>query len=43
VKEVLERRMQPFRFGVLIERFPSPSHVLETARAEAAGYVTLVL
>ena len=36
--------MHPFRFGVLLERFPSPAHVLETARrAEAAGYASLLI
>jgi probable F420-dependent oxidoreductase len=36
--------MRAFRFGVLIEQFPSPGQVLETARrAEAAGYSTLLI
>jgi probable F420-dependent oxidoreductase len=36
--------VHPLRFGVVIERFPSPAQVLETARrAEAAGYAGLLI
>jgi probable F420-dependent oxidoreductase len=36
--------MHPFRFGLLIEQFPDPQSVLETARrAEAGGFSTLLI
>jgi probable F420-dependent oxidoreductase len=36
--------MHPFRFGLLIERFPEPAYVLETARrAEAEGFATFLI
>jgi probable F420-dependent oxidoreductase len=36
--------MHPFRFGLLIERFPEPAYVLETARrAEGSGYATFLI
>jgi probable F420-dependent oxidoreductase len=36
--------MHPFRFGLLIERFPEPAYVLDVARrAEAAGFATFLI
>jgi probable F420-dependent oxidoreductase len=36
--------MHPFRFGLLVERFPDPTYVLETARrAEAEGFATFLI
>jgi probable F420-dependent oxidoreductase len=36
--------MHPFRFGLLIERFPEPAYVLEVARrAEASGFSTFLI
>jgi len=36
--------MRPFRFGLLLERFPDPKYVLEMARrAEGEGFSTLLI
>jgi probable F420-dependent oxidoreductase len=36
--------MHPFRFGLLIERFPEPAYVLDVARrAEAEGFSTFLI